>query len=129
MAHVVDEPIAFLRLESAIKNTQMFAQQIRSTFDGVMFLDVLQNVLNLFFGITQALQGGSYRIVYQLDLAAANQLFVLDQGNVRLDTGGIAIHHEADGAGRGNDRDLRILKAVALSHFQRIGPNFLCSRK
>src|SRR5262249_37351130 len=40
------------------------------------------------------------------------QLLVLDERDVRLDAGGVAVHHEGDGAGRGDDRRLGVADAV-----------------
>ncbi len=51
-------------------------------------------------------------VVDDLDQAAADQLLVLHQRQIRLDAGGVAIHHEADGAGGREHGYLRILVAV-----------------
>ena len=37
---------------------------------------------------------------------------VFDEGEVGLDAGGVAVHHEADGAGGGEDGDLGVAVAV-----------------
>ena len=47
-----------------------------------------------------------------LSIAAAGQLLVLDQRDVRLDAGGVAVHHEADRAGRRQHRRLGVAEAV-----------------
>ena len=51
-------------------------------------------------------------VVDDLDHAAADELLVLDEGEVGLDAGGVAVHHEADGAGGGEDGDLGVAVAV-----------------
>jgi hypothetical protein len=51
-------------------------------------------------------------VVDDLDHAAADELLVLDEGEVGLDAGGVAVHHEADGAGGREDGDLRVAVAV-----------------
>ncbi len=54
-------------------------------------------------------------VVDDLDHAAADELLVLDEGEVGLDAGGVAVHHEADGAGGGEDGDLGVAVAVLLA--------------
>src|ERR1019366_5353994 len=58
-------------------------------------------------------------VVDDLEHAAADQLLVLDQCDVRSDTGGVEVEHEADGAGRCDDRDLAV--AVAVPRTQLVG--------
>ena len=43
---------------------------------------------------------------------AADELLHLDEAEVGLDTGGVAVEHEADGAGRGGDGGLSVAHAV-----------------
>ena len=50
--------------------------------------------------------------VDDLEIAAAGELLELHQREVGLDAGRVAIHHEADRAGRGDDGDLRVAVAV-----------------
>ena len=47
--------------------------------------------------------------------AAADELLELHQGEVGLDAGGVAVHHEADGAGGRQDGGLRVAPAVGLA--------------
>ncbi len=51
--------------------------------------------------------------VDDLEVAAAGELLELHQREVGLDAGGVAVHHQADGAGRRHHRDLRVAEAVA----------------
>ncbi len=51
-------------------------------------------------------------LVDDLEVAAARQLLELHQGEVGLDAGGVAIHHQADRAGRSDHRDLGVAVAV-----------------
>ena len=55
-------------------------------------------------------------------VAAAGELFEFHQGEIGLDAGGVAIHHQADGAGRGDHARLRIAVAVRLAERQRAVP-------
>ena len=57
---------------------------------------------NLRRGIPQFFQACRNGLVDDLEVAASGQFLELDQGEVRLDPGGIAIHHQPDGASRGN---------------------------
>src|ERR1700688_1355455 len=115
-------PFAFERLEGAIKDRQMFLFESalddaltfrnRHIFDGVMFIDVRQNLLGLFRGITQLLQSRPDRLVDNLEHPSSGQKLVFYQGDVWLNSGRIAIHQKADSTGRGQDRDLRVPESV-----------------
>ena len=59
---------------------------------------------NLAFRIAERAQGFRHRLIDDLEIAATGQLLELDQRKVRLDAGGVAIHNQADGAGRGEQR-------------------------
>src|SRR6202012_5083115 len=87
--------------------------------------DVADDGVNLGVGVAQLEEGNRDRIVHDLDHAAADELLVLHQGEVRLDTGGVAVHHEADGAGGGKHGDLGIAVAVAFAMGQRLIPAIL----
>ena len=65
---------------------------------------VADDVLDLLRRVAEPVEGGRDRGVDDLEVAAAGQLLELDQGEVGLDAGGVAIHDQADGAGR---RDAR----------------------
>ena len=66
------------------------------------------------FAVAERAQRFRHRAVDDLEVAAAGELLELHQREVRLDAGGVAIHHEADGAGRRDDGRLRIAVAVLL---------------
>src|SRR5690606_3277709 len=76
-------------------------------------------------GIAELLQRFGHRAVDDLEIAAARQLLEFDEGEIRLDPGGVAIHDEADRAGRGDDRDLRVAIAVLLAQLERRIPGAL----
>ena len=69
-------------------------------------------VVDLFLVVAEALQRQRDGLVDDLDRAAADELLVLDEREVRLDAGRVAIHHEADRAGGREHRDLAVLVAV-----------------
>ena len=53
--------------------------------------------------VAEAAQGPRDRLVDDGHVAAADQLLHLDQAEVGLDAGGVAVHHQADGAGGRQD--------------------------
>jgi hypothetical protein len=66
-----------------------------------------------------------HRAVDDLEIAAAGKLLELHQREVGLDAGGVAVHHQADGAGGRDHRDLRIAVAVLLAERERAVPGAL----
>jgi hypothetical protein len=56
-------------------------------------------------------------VIDDLQESAADELFVLDERDVGLDAGRVAVHHEGDRAGRRKNGDLRVLDAVDLGLF------------
>jgi hypothetical protein len=71
--------------------------------DRVVLIDVLQDLGDLGLGIADPAKRDRDGLVDDLEHPAADQLLVLDQGDVGLDAGGIAVHHEADRPGGGDD--------------------------
>ena len=63
--------------------------------------------------------------VDDLEVAAAGELLELHQREVRLDARRVAIHHEADRAGRRDDGRLGVAIAVGLAKFERAIPRAL----
>ena len=63
------------------------------------------------------------RLVDDLEVAAAGELLELHQREVGLDAGGVAVHDQADGAGRRDDRDLGVAEAVLLAELERLVPD------
>ena len=80
---------------------------------------------DLVLGVAEHAQRLRHRAVDDLEVAAAGELFELHQREVGLDAGGVAIHHEADGAGRRHHARLRIAVAVRLAEFERAIPGAL----
>ena len=80
--------------------------------DGLGLVDVAEDGADLVAGVAEALEREGDGVVDDLEHAAADELLVLHQRDVRLDAGGVAVHHEADGAGGGEDRDLGVAVAV-----------------
>src|SRR6266496_1804361 len=89
-------------------------------FDGVELLDVRDDVLDFLGAVTQAPERLRHGAVHNLQHTAPGEQFVFHQRDVRLYSGGVAIHEEGDGAGRREHRDLGI--AIALLPAECEGP-------
>ena len=85
-------------------------------------IDDLRNLLRRIAELHQRLRNG---VVDDFDDAAADQPLLLYQRKVGLDAGGVAIHHEADGAGGSEHGNLRILVAVLFAEFESGVPRLL----
>ena len=112
MSHVVDGARALGRLEGAIEDGEMLVFDVRRAFDGAGRVDVADDGVGLLVGVAELEERGGHGVVDDLDHAAADQLLVLHQREVGLDAGGVAIHHEADGAGGSEHGDLAVAVAV-----------------
>ena len=91
-------------------------------FDGAGGVDVADDGVDLGLGVAELDERRGDGVVDDLDHAAADELLVLDEGEVGLDAGGVAVHHEADGAGGGEDGDLGVAVAVLLAVGERAVP-------
>ena len=83
---------------------------------------------DLGLAVAERAQRLGHRAVDDLEVAAAGELLELHQREVGLDAGGVAIHDEADGAGRRDHGRLRIAVAVLLAERQRLVPGSLRMR-
>ncbi|GJE34191.1 hypothetical protein LDDCCGHA_4398 [Methylobacterium oxalidis] len=70
---------------------------------------------DLGFAVAERAQRVGHGPVDDLEVAAARELLELHQREVGLDAGGVAIHHEADRAGRRDHGRLRVAVAVLLA--------------
>jgi len=125
MAHMMDEAVAVEGHKGAVEYRQMLREQIGGALDGVFALQVGDDLLDLGFGVAQPVQGRGDGLVDQLEFSAADEPFVFDQGNVRFDAGGVAVHHKADGAGRCQHSHLGIAEAPAFAHLVGVVPDFI----
>ena len=77
---------------------------------------------DLALGIAERAQRLGHGAVDDLEVAAAGELLELHQREVGLDAGGVAIHDEADRAGRRDHRRLGVAVAVLLAELDGAGP-------
>ena len=83
---------------------------------------IVDDALDRRLVVAEHLQRLGHGAVDDLEVAAAGELLELDQREVRLDAGGVAVHDQADGAGRRDHRDLGVAEAVGLAERQRLVP-------
>ena len=112
---VVNGARALGRLEGAVEDRQVLVLDGGRAFDGSGGVDVADDGVGLVAGVAELEQRRGHGVVHDLDHAAADQLLVLHQREVGLDAGGVAVHHEADGAGGREHRDLRVAVAELLA--------------
>ena len=125
VAHVVDGALAVDRLERAVEDRQVLGLELRGALDGLALVDVGEDVLDLLRAVAELAQGGRDGLVDDLEEALADELLVLDEGDVGLDAGGIAIHHERDRAGGREHGHLGVAVAVGLAELERLVPGLL----
>ena len=80
------------------------------------------DLLDLLGVVAQRAERFRHRLVDDLEVAAASELLELHQREVRLDAGGVAIHDQADRAGRRDDGRLGVAVAVLLAQRDREVP-------
>ena len=79
--------------------------------------------------VAELAQGPGHRLVDDRHGAPAHQLLRLDQPEVGLDAGGVAVHEQADRPGRGQHRGLGVAHAVLLGQLDRLVPGLLGGRE
>ena len=125
VAHVVDRALALDRLEGAVEHRQVLVLEVRRALDRLVLVDVLDDLGDLGLRVAEPLQRRRDRLVDDLHHAAADQLLVLDERDVRLDAGGVAVHHEADGAGGRQHGGLAVAVAELLAELDALVPDAL----
>ncbi|CAB4947429.1 unannotated protein [freshwater metagenome] len=87
--------------------------------------DVLDDRLDGLLGVAEAAQRTRDGLVDDLHRSAADELLELHEGEVRLDPGGVAIHHEADGAGGRQHGGLCVAPPVLRPHLVAVFPGLV----
>ena len=93
VAHRADRALA----HRAVEHLVVLGPQAGGVHHVAVLGDVLGDRLDLLVRVAEVLQRARHGLVDDLHGAAADQLLELDQGQVGLDAGGVAVHHEADG--------------------------------
>ncbi len=79
-----------------------------------------EDLVDLLRAVAELAQGGRHGLVDDLEEALADELLVLDERDVRLNAGGIAIHHEGDGPGGRQHGHLGVPVAELLAQLERL---------
>ena len=122
MPHVGNGALAVLRLERAVEHRQVFLVQAGRVFDRAGVVDVVDDRFDLGGRVTQAAQRPRHRLVDDLDHAAADELLVLHQRDVRLNARRVAVHHERDRPRWREHRGLCVAKTKCRTKLQCIIP-------
>ena len=99
----------------------MLILHVRRTFDRAGCVDVRNNRIGLLMRVSEFEERGGDGVVHDLDHAATDQFLVLDERQVGLDAGRVAIHHEADRSCRSQDCYL----GVSIAVFFTVGQGFV----
>ena len=118
VAHVVDGALA----DRAVEHRVVLGLHIGRADHRVPLVHVRDDLLGLSRRVAELVEGHRHRLVHDRDLAAAHELLRLDEREVGLDPGRVAIHHEADRPGRREHRRLRVPVPVQLPEVHRIVP-------
>ncbi len=94
VAEVVDGVVP----HRAGEHGQVLRRQVGSTDDGLVHVDVGDDLVHLVRRVAESGQGPGHRLVDDGHGAPADQLLGLDQPEIGLDAGGVAVHQQADGA-------------------------------
>ena len=121
VAGVGDRPLA----DRHVEHRQVLVLQAGRADDRVLLGDVGVDLFDLGLRVAERLQRQRHRAVDDRHRAAADQLLELDQREVRLDPGRVAVHQEADRPGRREHRRLRVAVAVLLAELDRFVPGAL----
>ena len=108
---------------------QMFGSQVRGADDRTVHVDVGDDLVDLVGRVPEPGQGPGYGLVDDGHGATTHQLLGLDQTEVGLDSGGVTIHQQPDGAGRCEHAGLRVAHAVQLAELDGQIPRLLSRRQ
>ena len=118
VAHRADRALA----HRAVEHLVVLGPEAGGVHHVAVLGDVLGDGFDLFGLVAEVLQGAGDGLVDDLHGPAADQLLELDQREVGLDAGGVAVHHEADGAGRREEAGLGVPVAVGLAEREALLP-------
>ena len=101
----------------------MLVPEAGGALDRVVLVDVGQHALDRRLVVAQRPQGERHRLIHDLQHATAGELLVLHQRDVGLDARRVAVHEEADGACRCEDRGLGVAIAVLAATGEHVVPD------
>src|SRR5579885_1791610 len=101
----------------------MSVGKMRRALDSLVLVEILDDLLHLARIITEPIERAWHGLIDDLEHPAADQFLVLDQRDIGLDAGRVAIHHESDRAGGRNHGSLRIAIADGAPELQRVVPD------
>ena len=112
------------RLEGTVEDRQVFILDVRRAFDGFVLVDVFYDLLDLLDVVSQSFERAGYGVVDDFQKTAPHELLVLDERDIRLDSGGVAIHHERDGTGGREHGNLRVFHSIFFGFTASLIPGF-----
>src|SRR5665213_1484155 len=89
---------------------------------------IIDNGFNLIGLIAQGAKCFGHSLVDDLEITTACQLLELHQSKIWLNSRGVAIHHQTNGASWGNHSGLSVAVAMGLTQFNGLVPSFACSK-
>ena len=100
-----------LRVAETLGAQRAVAERVRARERAVAH-GIAHDVVDLVVAVAERRQGFRHAAVDDLEIAAAGELLELHQREIGLDAGGVAIHQEADRAGRRDHGRLRVAEAI-----------------
>ncbi len=90
----------------------MLTLEILRAFDRIVRIDVSDDLLDHRIVVPKVRKRPWDDVVDNLHVPAADELLILHQRNIRLDSGCVAVHDKRDRPGRGNDGYLGVAQSV-----------------
>ena len=95
-----------------------FVVDVWRAVEGFVAHGVADDVVDLLSVVSELGESGRDRLVDDLEVSAAGELFELNEGEVWFDTGGVAVHDEADGSGGRKYRHLGVAEAELFAELE-----------
>ena len=108
VAEVVDGVVT----HRAGEDLEVLGLELGRPHDRLVLVDVGDDVGHFVRTVPQTCERARHRLIDDGHVAATDQLLELHETQVRLDTSGVAVHQETDGAGRREHRGLRVAHTV-----------------
>jgi hypothetical protein len=119
----VDGARALLGLEGAVEHGEVLVLQVRRALDRLLGVHVVDDVVDVGLLVAEPAERLGHGPVHDLQHPAAHELLVLHEGDVRLHSGGVAVHHERDRAGGRQDGGLGVPETVLPADLDRLVPH------